>query len=35
MFWEQQNENMSNNNNKIPLLPFNAGQLGLVLTSGF
>lgn len=34
-FWNDQNELMNNNIEKRPLLPFNAGQIGLILTSGF
>ena len=33
MFWQQQQPS-EDNNKKQPLLPFNLGQLGLVLTSG-
>lgn len=33
-FWQDQNSNMLEEE-KIPLLPFNAGQIGLILTSGF
>lgn len=33
-FWKDQNSNVLEEE-KIPLLPFNAGQIGLILTSGF
>ena len=34
-FWNDQNKVAINEITKVPLLPFTAGQLGLILTSGF